>query len=425
MSVSDSISDLARKPSRSHSKTSYGDGSIWMVKKPSGGVVWKVEVQVGLGPDGKPRKTRRMARSRAEAIELRRSLNAEKLRGELEKRVSTKFTEFSIHWVREVKAQSLRATTVADYEYRLRQYLLPHFTTLELREVTPTQIHRWMNDLRSKGLSVNTVNGARRVLFGVMNYALKLGLISSNPVRATEAQSQEHGSISQVKPHWSKEEAMLALSRVEGEVNVDLFLHLAVFLGLRHGELLGLCWSDVDLERGELRVTQTLRDFREIQPDGSATVGTILNAPKTKSSRRTLQIPVAVLESFKRHQMMQSMRRVQAGNSWVETDFVFTSSIGTSLNQSNSRKAFSRFIRENKLRYIRIHDIRHTTAVLALEAGAPLEWISQALGHSGTEITKKVYAPYVQALNDRFVEVVSQLLTDKKRDSSDDFNFSS
>jgi len=387
-----------------------------MVKKPSGEVIWKVEVQLGLGPDGKRRKTRRTARSRAEAVELRRSLNAEKLRGELAQRVSTKFCEFSIHWVREVKAHSLRATTVSDYEYRLRQYLLPHFANVELREISPAQIHRWMNNLRAKGLSVNTVNGARRVLFGVMNYALKVGLISNNPVRATEAQFHEHGAASQVKPHWSKEEAMLALARAEGEPHIDLFLHLAVFLGLRHGELLGLTWSDVDLDRGELRVTQTLRDFRQIAPDGSVRVGTILNAPKTKSSRRTLPIPGVVMDSFKRHQMLQSLRMIQARETWIETDFVFTSSIGTNLNQSNSRKAFSRFIRGNQLRYIRIHDIRHTTAVLALEAGAPLEWISQALGHSGTEVTKMIYAPYVQALNDRFVGLLEEALAPTRRE---------
>jgi integrase len=82
------------------------------------------------------------------------------------------------------------------------------------------------------------------------------------------------------------------------------------------------------------------------------------------------------------------------------------------MSQANSLKAFKAFVRTNDLRYIRIHDIRHTTAVLALEAGASLDWISQAFGHTGTEITKSVYAPYVQVLNDKFVDALDGYLRD-------------
>lgn len=101
---------------------------------------------------------------------------------------------------------------------------------------------------------------------------------------------------------------------------------------------------------------------------------------------------------------------MSAGEAWSDTAFVFTSSIGTPISQTNNLKAFKGFLLRNGLRYIRIHDIRHTTAVLALEAGASLEWVSQAFGHRSTEITKTVYAPYVQALNDRFAETVATYL---------------
>ena len=120
------------------------------------------------------------------------------------------------------------------------------------------------------------------------------------------------------------------------------------------------------------------------------------------------------MAAIERHKMIQCIRRVQAGVNWVETDYVFTSSIGTPISQANSLKAFKQFIKSNGLRYIRIHDIRHTTAVLALEAGASLDWISQAFGHTGTEITKSVYAPYVQVLNDKFVDALDEYLPELK-----------
>jgi integrase len=114
--------------------------------------------------------------------------------------------------------------------------------------------------------------------------------------------------------------------------------------------------------------------------------------------------------AFLRHQDWQADRRDRAGKLWVDSEMVFTTSIGTPVDQTNNLKKFKSFILEKGLRYIRVHDLRHSSAVMALEAGASIESISQALGHSGIEITKTVYAPYVQALNDRFVTALDEYL---------------
>jgi len=410
MTVSDSVSDSSPKTPKSKSRSAYGDGAIWSVKKPNGVTVWKVEISLGLGEDGKLRKTRRTVASRAEAIELRRTLNAKKLQGALQQKVSAKFEAFSLHWVREVKTLRVRATTAADYEYRVRQYLIPYFSGSDLEVIKPVDIQRWTSKLRAQGLSTNTINGARRILFGIFRYAVRQGVVLSNPVEATDALKRQPDEVSQVKPHWSREEAMAALAAAKKSPELDLFIHLAIFLGLRHGELLGLTWSALDLNNQSLSVVQTLTDLRTVNADGSGQVRSVTNPPKTPASRRTLHLSDQIIDALERHKMFQSMRRLQAGSSWVETDFVFTSNVGTPISQANSLKSFKGFVKANGLRYIRIHDIRHTTAVLALEAGASLDWISQAFGHTGTEITKSVYAPYVQVLNDKFVESLSKYL---------------
>lgn len=412
MSVSDSVSDSSLKTPKSKSRSAYGDGAIWAVKKPNGTTVWKVEITLGLGEDGKVKKTRRTASSKAEAIELRRVLNAKKLQGELQKKVSTRFEDFAIHWVREVKTQRVRSTTAADYEFRIRQYLNPHFSGKNLDQISPTDIQRWTSKLRTKNLSTSTVNGARRILFGIFRYAVRQGIILTNPVASTDALKRQPGESTQVRPHWTKDEALLVLKAAKETPDLDLFLHLAVLLGLRHGELLGLTWSAIDLERETLSVRQTLTDLRTVGPDGSGQVRTVVNPPKTNASLRTLHLSEQNLAAIERHKMRQSVRRIQAGELWVENDFVFTTGVGTPISQANSLKAFKAFICAHGLRYIRIHDIRHTTAVLALEAGASLEWISQAFGHTGTEITKMVYAPYVQVLNDKFVDVLEGYLSE-------------
>jgi hypothetical protein len=151
MSVSDSVSDSSLKTPKSRSRSAYGDGAIWSVKKPNGTTVWKVEISLGLGDDCKLRKTRRTLPSKAAALELRRVLNAKKLQGELQNKVSIRFEALSLHWVREVKTQRVRATTAADYEYRIRQYLMPYFLGQNIDDIGPVDIQRWTSKLRSQG----------------------------------------------------------------------------------------------------------------------------------------------------------------------------------------------------------------------------------------------------------------------------------
>lgn len=410
MSVSELVSDSVPKPALKSPNRSYGDGVIWSSTKSDGRVVWYVEVTLGRGLDGKPKKTRRSAKSRAEAVQLRRELNAQKIQGTLRQQVSTKFDEFALHWVRDVKSQRVRTTTAADYEYRVRKYLNPYFGSRNIKDLRPIDIQAWTSRLSKTGLSTNTINGARRILFGICKYGQRQGVLTSNPVASTDAIKAKYDEVTQVRPGWTRDEVVHVLEAAMTDNDLDLFLHLAIHTGLRHGELLGLTWSNLDLHSPSLSVTQTLREVRVFDEWGKGRLVSQVNDPKTKASRRTLPLSPVLLEAIERHKMWQSIRKLQAGDSWKETGFVFTSSIGTPVSQTNNLKKYKRFIEKNTIRYIRVHDIRHTTAVLALEAGASLEWISQAFGHTGIEITKTVYAPYVQALNDKFVEALDSYL---------------
>lgn len=411
MPVSELVSDSIPKATQKSPNRSYGDGVIWSSTKSDGRVAWYVEVTLGKGLDGKPKKTRRAAKTRAEAVQLRRELNALKIQGTLRQQVSTKFDEFALHWVRDVKSQRVRVSTAADYEYRVRQYINPYFGPRNITELRPLDIQNWSSRLSKSGLSTNTINGARRILFGICKYAQRQGVLIENPVAATDAIRSKYGESTQVRPGWTKGEVVDVLRAAKTDRAFDLFLHMAIHTGLRHGELLGLRWSNLDLDSRTLSVTQTLREVRVFDEYGRASLITQVNEPKTKASRRTLPLPPVVLQAIERHKMFQSIRRLQAGAAWVETGYVFTSSVGTPLCQTNNLKNFKSFIKANSIRYIRVHDIRHSTAVLALEAGASLEWISQAFGHTGIEITKTVYAPYVQALNDKFGEALESYLS--------------
>ena len=104
------------------------------------------------------------------------------------------------------------------------------------------------------------------------------------------------------------------------------------------------------------------------------------------------------------------MKKMVAGSAWQETDYVFTNDIGGPLNPNGVSKRFSKLLTKLGCRHIRYHDMRHTTAVLSLEAGARLEEVSQLLGHSSISITKDIYASHVPALSNRAIARMEEFL---------------
>jgi integrase len=184
-----------------------------------------------------------------------------------------------------------------------------------------------------------------------------------------------------------------------------------LYCGLRPGEALSLRWSDIDLDRSLLHVTGTLREERRITSTGAGVVRLVRNDPKNVHSRRALQIHPHVYQALVRQQMRHDMWRTIEGGNWIDSGYVHTTRVGTSVNPSNNRKYFYKFLTSIGVRRIRVHDLRHVVAVLALEGDVRIEEVSQALGHPRIDTTKQIYAGHVQRLNDRFTDGVGGLLS--------------
>jgi integrase len=185
---------------------------------------------------------------------------------------------------------------------------------------------------------------------------------------------------------------------------------MCLYTGLRRGEVLGLKWSDLDLTRLRFTVRRTLGPNR-VSVNGQWHTSVGFENPKTKASMRTLVIHDAMVDILNRHRARQQEQVAAAGNRWIDHDLVFSSSIGTPTNPSNLRNQYKSFLEEHHLRFVRIHDLRHTFAYLALGGGLPLEAVSQALGHTDINVTKSIYAPMVQVLNERVGLGVGDLLS--------------
>lgn len=391
-------------------KARNGEGSIFRTKNAKGQTKWVVEVSLGYGPDGKRRRTRRHFDTHKEAVEARLRLGKENFDGTLTTISGETVRSYGLAWVRGPKVMQVRQTTAADYEARLLREVFPVLGGVRMIDLKPGHIDHWMASLKRSGRSAATINGARALLYGLCKYACRQGVIPANPVLATDPVKRQKGEPTRVKEPWTHEETCKVL-QAAWDHELDTFLHLMVHTGMRPGEALGLLWKDVDLANRRLSITGTLKEARLLTPSGAGVVQLIRNDPKTASSCRDIPISDALAESLGRQQMRQSMHQMVSEGKWKDTGYVLTTSVGTPYYLGNLRKKFQQLLKQIEIRYIRLHDIRHTVARLSLDAGnVPIEQTSQALGHTRIDTTKQIYAGYVPRFNEEFIAGMSRIL---------------
>lgn len=200
-----------------------------------------------------------------------------------------------------------------------------------------------------------------------------------NPVLAVDAPSVESTEVHPL----SADEARCFLHAVHGD-RLEARWMLALMLGMRQGEVLGLSWSDVDLDQGTARVRQALQ-YRSGE-------GLQLVAPKTAKSKRTVPLAQSIVSALKLRREEQDADRVAAGEFWEEWGLVFTTTVGTPFSPRNDYRTFITILGAAGLRRVRLHDLRHTAASLMLEQGVPARVIMQTLGHSQISITLNTYS---------------------------------
>ena len=177
---------------------------------------------------------------------------------------------------------------------------------------------------------------------------------------------------------------------------------MALTLGMRQAEILGLRWQDVDLDARRLRVRQTLQRIgKEI----------VIKEPKTERSRRTLALTPSLVTALVAHRDRQEFERKSAGKDWQETGLVFTSTIGTPLDARNLTREYKRHLVAAELpKEFRFYDMRHAAASLLVADGLPITAVSAMLGHALTSTTLNTYAHVLPGADRLTAEAMERLL---------------
>jgi integrase len=233
------------------------------------------------------------------------------------------------------------------------------------------------------------------VLRNALQHAVREELIMRNVAKLVQVTTPAYGRGQGLSAAMAK----LVLKELRPHRLYALYV-LAMTLGLRRGELLGLHWAAVDLDKGTLTVSTNLQR-----------VGGELRIvpPKTRTSERTLPLPPLALEALREHGERQAQERAAAGERWKEHGLVFPSRIGTPYEPDNLRRSWGPVRRKFGLTH-RFHDLRHTCVTLLLDLGVPPHVVMQIAGHSDVDVTMNVYAHASLEEKRRALERLSEAL---------------
>ena len=346
---------------------------------------WEARATIGYDP-GTGRQIQKSITGQTQG-EVRKKLS--KIITELDEgtyKVPSKITvkEWLENWLKDYLG-NVKSSTALLYRQQAEMYIIPRLGSLKLEALTSDQIQKFYNELfrpkedGGKGLSAKTVKNIHGVFHKALEQAKKNHVLRFNPSDACELPRIYKQEI---KP-LNREQAAAFLGEIQGHTHEYLF-QIALFTGMRQGELLGLSWESVDLDHGTLTVKRQL--CREKKRGGEY----YFSPPKNNKSR-TLTLAPSVVRLFRWQKLKQNGDRLKAGDAWEETGLVFTNPTGGVLSYRTVYDCFKRVLNKLGLPDVRFHDLRHTYAVFALQSGDDIKTVQENLGHATAAFTLDIY----------------------------------
>jgi integrase len=368
---------------------------------------WGFIVDLGEGPDGKRRQARRRG-FKTKKLALEELTN-------VRKKVTTQtyvaparstVAEYLAKWVKGLPTSGLRPSTVHGYERCLLSYVTPVLGGRRLDQLTAADLDSLYSGLlatglkrREGGLSPRSVRYVHVVIQKALGDAVRKGELARNV--ATVASPPSAKSTKAPEMAWWMPDQLRAFLEFTSSEPLGPLFRVAAMTGLRRGEVCGLRWSDVDLERGRIEVRQQLTVLR-----GELFFG----EPKTDHGRRKIDLDPATVAVLRSQWARRAEHRLAMGDGYQDHDLVFAQPDGRPLDPESVSKVFDRRVARSKLPRIRFHDLRHSHVAHLIAAGEQPLLIARRVGHGSSSFTMDRYGHLFDTADSQAASAVAAMV---------------
>ena len=363
-------------------KTKGAKGGGTIRQRPDGR--WEARYTLGIDPGtGKQIQKSVYGKTQKEVRQKLTAITAEIDNGTYQEPCKMTVNEWLDIWLKDYQI-GVKDSTAYLYERQAKLYLRPALGSIPLETLKAHTVQRLYNSLSQEhdgqpALSAKTIKNIHGVLHKALKQSVLIGSLRTNP---TEACILPRIIRKEMHP-LEEDQVAVFLREVQGHPHEYLY-KIALFTGLREGEVLGLGWEHIDFQAGTLTVKRQLR--REQKKGGEY----YFSPPKNNKSR-CLTLAPSVIQLFRLQKLEQNSMRMEAGDAWEEHGLIFTNQTGGYLSYRTVYDCFKRIVRNIGAPATRFHDLRHTFAVASIKSGDDIKTVQENLGHATAAFTLDVY----------------------------------
>lgn len=358
------------------------------------------------------------------------------------------FGDFAEKWLQEYVVNRMSLKTHANYKDLLQRHIIPEIGYYKLSKVQPATLNTFYNKLLKErkdgkpgGYATKTIKNVHEIISSVYTTAIEWNVVMDNPctrIKPPKQQEEQPGikffNLEQSQAFINYLNAGYKIT-VQAHDRVDdtgkqyrvgtytehkelptqlkLFFNLALFCGMRRGELIALEWSDIDFIDNTISITKST-----VQVNGKPHTKT----PKTQSSIRTVSVPASIINLSKEYRKEQLQYQLSIGTKWEGSNYIFIQWNGRQMHPDSPYSAFKKTIKRYneeitdvsmKLPDIPLHGLRHTSATLLISQNTDIRTVAARLGHSRTSTTTDIYAHSLQRTDQEAADTLEGLFNQK------------
>ncbi|WIY59773.1 tyrosine-type recombinase/integrase [Bacillus arachidis] len=289
-------------------------------------------------------------------------------------------------WLNEYKKGTVAKNTFSLHQNSVKNHIVPYFKNILLKDIKPTLYQKFINYLTEKGYSRRTVEIVHGTMYNAMKKAIILKKITKNPCDGVEIKIKKQNP--EIQFIESERIADFLREAYKYDYIYWIFYKTLIETGMRKGETAALQWTDIDLKEKTININKSL-DFKE----ASKNPNMIFGDTKNYNSKRIITISQGLANDLHFHQKYQNLNKLALNDNYhFDLNLVLCRNDGNYMPKSSLFNSFSRILKKANLPPLPIHSLRHTHAVLQLEAGVSMKYLQERLGHGSMQITSDVYS---------------------------------